>query len=74
MEPNDDWKGSYDSWKTTDPRDLEPEEPRAEQDPDDARDEAIERAELDKQWDDYEEDGPLDLEDQLENALNRGFP
>lgn len=23
------------------------------------------------EWDDYEEDGPLDLEDQLENALNR---
>lgn len=26
------------------------------------------------QWDDYEEDGPLDLEDQLENALDRAFP
>lgn len=25
----------------------------------------------DDEWDDYEEDGPLDLEDQLENALNR---
>lgn len=23
-------------------------------------------------WDDYEEDGPMDLEDQLENALDRG--
>lgn len=26
------------------------------------------------EWDDYEEDGPLDLEDQLENALDRAFP
>ena len=24
------------------------------------------------EWDDYEEDGPLDLEDQLDNALERG--
>jgi hypothetical protein len=40
----------YDEWKTTDPRDLEPEEPRVEQDPDDARDEAIEREYLDRQF------------------------
>ena len=26
------------------------------------------------EWDEYEEDGPMDLEDQLENALNRSFP
>lgn len=26
------------------------------------------------EWDGYEEDGPLDLEDQLENALDRAFP
>lgn len=26
------------------------------------------------EWDDYEEDGPMDLEDQLESALNRAFP
>jgi hypothetical protein len=26
------------------------------------------------EWDQYEEDGPLDLEDQLENALDRAFP
>jgi hypothetical protein len=32
----------YDEWKTTDPRDLEPEEPPVEQDPDDARDDMIE--------------------------------
>jgi hypothetical protein len=25
-------------------------------------------------FDDYEEDGPMDLEDQLENALNKAFP
>jgi hypothetical protein len=25
------------------------------------------------EWDDYEEDGPLDLEDQLENALKRSY-
>lgn len=25
------------------------------------------------EWDDYEEDGPLDLEDQLEIALDRAF-
>ena len=25
-------------------------------------------------FDDYEEDGPLDLEDQLERALDRAFP
>lgn len=25
------------------------------------------------QWDDYEEDGPMDLEDQLESALDRAF-
>jgi hypothetical protein len=29
--------------------------------------------ELDE-FDEYEEGGPLDLEDQLENALNRAFP
>jgi hypothetical protein len=27
-----------------------------------------------RQWEDYEEDGPMDLEDQLENALNKAFP
>lgn len=32
----------YDEWKTTDPRDYEPEEPLVEEDPDDARDRAIE--------------------------------
>lgn len=26
------------------------------------------------EWDEYEEDGPLDLEDQLEHALDRSFP
>jgi hypothetical protein len=26
------------------------------------------------EWDDYEEDGPMDLEDQLECALDRAFP
>lgn len=26
------------------------------------------------EWDDYEEDGPLDLEDQLERALDIAFP
>jgi hypothetical protein len=25
-------------------------------------------------WDEYEDDGPLDLEDQLENALERALP
>jgi len=25
------------------------------------------------EWDQYEEDGPLDLEDQLDNALDRAF-
>lgn len=39
--PDESWKGSYDDWKTTDPRDYEPEE-RKEEDPDDARDRAIE--------------------------------
>lgn len=32
----------YDEWKTTDPRDYEPEEPPIEEDPDDARDRIIE--------------------------------
>ena len=32
----------YDEWKTTDPRDYEPEEPPLEEDPDDARDRLIE--------------------------------
>lgn len=27
----------------------------------------------DDEWDDYEEDGPTDLEDQLETALDRAF-
>ena len=26
------------------------------------------------EWDDHEEDGPMDLEDQLERALDRAFP
>ena len=26
------------------------------------------------EWDEYEEDGPLDLEDVLERALDRAFP
>jgi hypothetical protein len=26
------------------------------------------------EWDDYEEDGPQDLEDQLDQALDRAFP
>jgi hypothetical protein len=26
------------------------------------------------EWDQYEEDGPMDLEDQLEAALDRAFP
>jgi len=29
--------------------------------------------ELDE-WDQYEEDGPMDLEDQLDAALERAFP
>lgn len=48
--PNDFTLPGYDEWKTTDPRDYEPEETRVEQDPDDARDEAIEREYLDRQW------------------------
>ena len=27
-----------------------------------------------QEWDDYEEDGPLDLEEQLDRALERAFP
>lgn len=26
------------------------------------------------EWDEYEEDGPADLEDQLASALDRAFP
>ena len=40
----------YDEWKTTDPRDYEPEEPLPEPDPDQLRDEAIEQEYLDRQW------------------------
>lgn len=28
----------------------------------------------DEEWDDYEEDGPMDLEDQLDKALDKAFP
>lgn len=44
----------YDEWKTTDPRDYEPEEPRVEEDPDDARDRMIEDQQL------REESGEID--------------
>lgn len=27
-----------------------------------------------RQWEEYEEDGPLDLEEQLDQALDRGVP
>lgn len=36
----------YDEWKTTDPRDMEPEEPLQEEDPDDAQDRLIEDRQL----------------------------
>lgn len=49
-QPNDAWKGTYDDWKTTDPRDMGPEEPRVEEDPDDARDRAIEDMQLEKEF------------------------
>lgn len=26
------------------------------------------------EWDEYEEDGPMDLEDQLDRALDKSFP
>jgi hypothetical protein len=55
--PNDEaWKGTYDDWKTTDPRDLEPEEPPVEEDPDDARDRMIEDKYLREQFGEPDDD------------------
>jgi len=45
-----EWLPGYDEWKTTDPRDYEPEEPPLEEDPDDARDRAIDDKLLDKEF------------------------
>jgi hypothetical protein len=50
--PDDAWKGSYDTWKTTDPRDFEPEE-RDEPDPDQEREDAQEQERIDAMFDDY---------------------
>lgn len=46
----------YDEWKTTDPRDYYPEEPPPEEDPDDARDRAIEDKRLDEEFGEIDAD------------------
>ena len=51
-----EWLPGYDEWKTTDPRDYEPEEPPLEEDPDDARDRAIDDKILDKEFGEIDDD------------------
>lgn len=51
-----EWLPGYDEWKTTDPRDYEPEEPPLEEDPDDARDRLIEDRQLREEFEEQDDD------------------